>query len=196
MLVSGAPRGRFLTMTAPPAHPLDCRRIRPCSLLRFFYKICKFPSPDLYYLVGRLNYTTARNLLVKVRDRETGGGGEGMSVHRTLGKIGNDRGKENEETTLAALQEGMPHWLFTVRIATAQEDAGGIDIVADSDVGPLYLQVKSSRRGVLEHRQKSRRKLIGVIRCNAGDSIEKRRVVALSILGQLRSDLQSLRRSN
>jgi hypothetical protein len=116
-----------------------------------------------------------------------------MSVHRTLGKIGNDRGKENEE---AALQDGMPHWLFTVRIATAQEDAGGIDIVADSDVGPLYLQVKSSRRGVLEHRQKSRRKLIGVIRCHAGDSIEKRRVVALSILGQLRSDLQTLRRSN
>ena len=119
-----------------------------------------------------------------------------MSVHRTLGKIGNERGKENEETTLAALQDGMPHWLYSARLATKKEDAAGIDIVAESDVGPLYLQVKSSRRGVLEHRQKSRRKLIGVIRCHAGDSIEKRRLVALSILGQLRSDLQTLRRSN
>ena len=119
-----------------------------------------------------------------------------MSVQRTLGKIGNERGKENEETTLAALQEGMPHWLYSARLATAKEDAAGIDIIADSDVGPLYLQVKSSRRGVMEHRQKGRRKLIGVIRCHAGDSFKKRRLVALSILGQLRSDLQALRRSN
>lgn len=38
----------------------------------------------------------------------------------------------------------------TARHATREEDHRGIDIVLETDVGRLYLQVKSSYRGVEE----------------------------------------------
>jgi hypothetical protein len=67
-------------------------------------------------------------------------------ITRALGQLANERGKRNELRMLAAcLSEPRPKWLRDARLATREEDARGIDIVVTTDVGDVYLQVKSSR---------------------------------------------------
>ncbi len=58
------------------------------------------------------------------------------------------RGRANEQRALAILQRtAFPAWMKGARAGTPEEDARGIDLVVDSTVGPLYLQIKSSVRG-------------------------------------------------
>ncbi len=59
------------------------------------------------------------------------------------------RGRAHERRALRILQmTRLPPWIGRPRAGTLEEDARGIDIVVDSTVGPLYLQIKSSVEGM------------------------------------------------
>ncbi len=61
------------------------------------------------------------------------------------GRRGAIKGARNELAVVHALSDGLtPVWLLGARICTEEEDAQGIDVVVETDIGPVYLQVKSS----------------------------------------------------
>lgn len=84
-----------------------------------------------------------------------------------FGAVRAEHGARNESAALRALQEPTfkrPTWFESARQATPEEDKRGIDIViTTTDVGLLFLQVKSSRVFALEFTDKRRATLIGVI---------------------------------
>lgn len=70
-------------------------------------------------------------------------------VSSVLGSLGNERGSKNESLVaevLSGLKERWP-WVKGWSKATAEQDRKGIDFVVNTDVGDLYLQVKSSESG-------------------------------------------------
>lgn len=78
--------------------------------------------------------------------------------HRTQGHESNAKGRRAEERSLAVLQERLPKWIRSVRLATSREDARGIDLVIETElIGPLYVQIKSSQYGARMYRTKKRR---------------------------------------
>lgn len=119
------------------------------------------------------------------------------SLSRALGAVANERGASAERRVLLALAEAVPRtaWLKSVRRATADEDARGIDIVADSDVGKLYLQVKSSRQGAYRFRRFRKRgpAVIALVVCaqsHTDDEVQRR---VLTALGKVRDELLATR---
>lgn len=81
----------------------------------------------------------------------------------------------------ACLSERRPPWLLSARHASRAEDRAGIDIVLETDVGRLYLQVKSSTRGMLGFLEKKRwrpRIAVVVVRRDDRDDVVLRRVAA------------------
>jgi len=107
-----------------------------------------------------------------------------MSVAKALGEIANEKGFGNELKVVEALQESptKPKWIHEVRKATQEEDAQGVDVVVTTDVGPLFLQVKSSHLGAEIFKQNNRKKKIGVLVVKARDLPSK---VANKAIGQL-----------
>lgn len=120
-----------------------------------------------------------------------------MSVLRMLGHVNRERGRNNEQRVLDALtarQERLAPWLGDVRLATPDEDARGIDIVVTTqDLGPLYLQVKSSRTGAERFHAKKRPALIATVVAHSDvdeDTLFRR---AEQVLLTLRSQLRKMR---
>ncbi|MEK7081724.1 MAG: hypothetical protein AAB537_00850 [Patescibacteria group bacterium] len=66
----------------------------------------------------------------------------------------------------------LPDWFISVRLATPEEDHRGMDVVVRMDVGPLFIQLKSSRTNVdrfqLKHRGRTR---IAIIVVKPEDSV-------------------------
>jgi hypothetical protein len=109
------------------------------------------------------------------------------NVGRILGRLNLERGRDNEARVLAACTlDARPAWMVRARKATAAEDRDGIDIVIESDVGKLFLQVKSSRLGKSHFEQKRRRATVSVIIASAADTPE-------AILGRVVAALRPVR---
>lgn len=105
-----------------------------------------------------------------------------MGVRNILGKIGSERGAENEERALRVLNSYQkPEWLHEVIKATYEEDQEGIDIVCHSDVGKLFLQIKSSETGRINAKN-DRNKAIVVINAKMDDQ-----EVSAKLIGALSS---------
>lgn len=89
-----------------------------------------------------------------------------MSIGGAFYKVGLVRGARHEDRALEALRTyGVP-WIKSVRHADDSEERRGIDIVVETDVGKIFVQVKSSRRGLAGHREKhgrSRTRILVVI---------------------------------
>lgn len=70
-------------------------------------------------------------------------------IRSLIGKIGNQRGLRNEQRFFKAIANfpEKPRWWLDVREKTPEEDQKGIDAVVTTDVGKLFLQIKSSLRG-------------------------------------------------
>lgn len=113
-----------------------------------------------------------------------------------LGNVANERGKKNEDRALeACLSERRPAWMQSARASTHEEDASGIDVVVESDVGKLFVQVKSSRRGKAEFGSHRRRALIGIIVVSAADDAARLLAKVTGALGPIRKSLLEKRRS-
>jgi hypothetical protein len=73
--------------------------------------------------------------------------GIGQETKRALGLAANLRGHANESRAVRLLSEAWPSrpaWIEAVRLGSPAEDGRGIDLVVESDVGALHLQIKSS----------------------------------------------------
>lgn|SRR5579885_790227 len=69
-------------------------------------------------------------------------------IFRTMRQIAKDRGALAEDKVVEALQDDPPGWLVSARKGTPEEDKQGRDVIVEtSDLGPFYLQVKSSKTG-------------------------------------------------
>jgi hypothetical protein len=69
-----------------------------------------------------------------------------------------------EKRALAACRDpARPEWLKTARYASRREDRQGVDIVLESDIGRLQLQVKSSEHGKERFLAERRRLRIAVV---------------------------------
>lgn len=62
---------------------------------------------------------------------------------------GNNRGFEKERCALEAFTsplhcaETFPHWFISIRHATKKEDSVGIDLIAETVYGSIFIQIKS-----------------------------------------------------
>ena len=83
---------------------------------------------------------------------------------RIFGSLGNERGHRSESLALLALRAGpVPDWLRSVEKAPWDLDRRGVDLIVASDVGKLYLQIKSSMAGARRFEAKPRRLPIAVV---------------------------------
>ena len=105
-----------------------------------------------------------------------------MGVMREIGRLGSERGRKNEERmydSIVRVRGSVPlKWITSIRRATRTEDREGVDLIVESDVGPLYLQVKSSAAGQARFERRRRKKLIACIVVPACDEELDRRVRA------------------
>ena len=96
----------------------------------------------------------------RVTGKKALAGLERISNH-ALGSFRNAIGKEREKAALNALrynQDGfLPEWILAVALGTREEDRAGIDIVIHTDIGKMFLQIKSSRRQVEKFLSKHRK---------------------------------------
>lgn len=83
-----------------------------------------------------------------------------MNTARNDRHITNVYGREQELRILRIVNEMATEvtWLESARLATADEDARGVDIVTTTDVGSIRIQVKSSRAGYAKFHKKRRRR--------------------------------------
>ncbi len=76
------------------------------------------------------------------------------------GRKGHHKGLSNELNLISVVKELKESWDFDwikdVRKSTREEDVNGIDVVIESDVGPLYLQCKSNPKEGQKFRKKQR----------------------------------------
>ncbi|HZU96090.1 MAG TPA: hypothetical protein VFF73_05230 [Planctomycetota bacterium] len=109
---------------------------------------------------------------------------KGQRALELMGTAARRRGRDNERRVLQALLEGArPEWLESARMATNEEDHRGIDVVVASDVGDLYLQVKSSKTGAKAARPSPHRALVIA---RAGEPLATIKGRALTALAALR----------
>lgn len=108
-------------------------------------------------------------------------------IRQILGKVGRERGTSSEARVLAACQlEGRPPWMVSARAATREEDHAGIDVVIESDVGKLFVQVKSSRRGKAAFLERRRRAVVGVVVASVADAPERLLAKVVGALAPIR----------
>lgn len=101
-----------------------------------------------------------------------------------------------EERVLSILTEDddPAEWIRFCRKATRDEDAQGIDLVVMTDVGELYVQVKSSRGGLesfRSHRQQENVLPIVAVIAKASDHDADLRVRLMRHLGQYRKEIRA-----
>lgn len=121
-----------------------------------------------------------------------------------LRRIAVERGRTTEERVFNAFQEldaVLPDWFHSIEHSTKKQDWSGIDAVVQTDVGALYLQIKSSQSGKNKFQSQSRRhrhpKPIAVVVVSPADSNEMIRQKGCDALKELRERfLQERHREN
>ena len=115
----------------------------------------------------------------------------------TSGHRSGEKGRLAEQrcvNIVAKLSVQFPS-IISVRLATDKEDARGIDVVVETDLGKLYLQVKSSHYGAHKYRRKRPNAKTIVIIIPSEMSDDKLQNVVADRLGCLRKQIKRLRRS-
>jgi hypothetical protein len=89
--------------------------------------------------------------------------GRGIEPHEVrdnalAGAMGRLRGAQQEQRVFDLLRDSphLPWWVIAVRRATPDEDALGADVVVETDIGALHVQVKSSGHAATTWREKLR----------------------------------------
>jgi hypothetical protein len=97
-------------------------------------------------------------------------------------KLTHQRGIESETRLLESCRlPSRPPWMHRARRATRIEDRSGVDIVIESDVGALLVQVKSSNAGK-EHFRRRPLLSIAIVVVRAADSAE---ALLAKVIGEL-----------
>jgi len=110
--------------------------------------------------------------------------------------IARARGRRNEERALAACRSAArPEWMKSARLAAHREDHAGIDLVLETDVGQLFLQVKSSMTGKVKFESVRRKHRIAVVVVRDGDSDARVLEKVSATAGALRAEYRDERRA-
>lgn len=71
---------------------------------------------------------------------------ERLRISRIFSQTAKELGHNNEKRVVEAYQDksasDIPEWIHSVRIGTPEEDRIGIDVIFDTDVGAIFVQVK------------------------------------------------------
>jgi len=76
---------------------------------------------------------------------------ERLRISRIFSETAEELGHNNEKRVVDAYKEtgaDIPEWIRDVRIGTPEEDKIGIDLIFDTDIGGIFVQVKGSNIGV------------------------------------------------
>lgn len=121
-------------------------------------------------------------------------------LEKLLYKIGCNRGFSAEGRFLrvfrqGSISSGMPRWVVYVYKAPDFEDRQGIDfVVTTSDIGKIFIQVKSSRRGAQEFKEhrlyrRGKLKFVALIIIRETDTPEMIRSKTLRAISGARRDI-------
>lgn len=104
-----------------------------------------------------------------------------------LGRLANERGRKaerrfNKVVQAARLSGNLPVWWKEERDGTKEEDKRGIDKMVKTDVGLIFIQIKSSLRRKQEFIKNRRATFIAVVVIQA---TETDRTVLTNILGEV-----------
>ena len=149
---------------------------------------------------ARLEYLRAKIAELKANDTESARRSlmrlskeaEKVAANIETGRKSQETGKARENLVVSALQEDgykyVPEWLKFARLATHNEDSKGIDIVVDSDVGKIYLQVKGSSAHQIQFEASHKRKveIMPVIIVDLREIVSEVRSNALNLITPLR----------
>lgn len=115
--------------------------------------------------------------------------------HKTNGHRANEKGRLAEQRCLESVNElrVKSPWIYGARLANLKEDARGIDVVVETDLGKLYLQVKSSHYGAHKFRRKRPKAKAIVIIIPADMTDQKLQNTVAVRLGCLRKYIKKLR---
>lgn len=112
---------------------------------------------------------------------------------------GNKKGRRTEDRFFEAMEvsfvKEMLAWVSDVCRASHKEDAKGIDAVIITDVGKLFIQIKSSEAGAIRFRngRNCRHRPISVIVIREHHSMAEIREEAKTLLVELRLRILSIR---
>ena len=121
-------------------------------------------------------------------------GSEARRVLSLINKTGIERGQNAEDKVSRVFcrdrRAAWPAWLYGMRKGYPEEDRLGIDFMAETDLGLIPLQIKSSERGVSEFRAHPRyTDDIVVVVIKTGDTEEIVSTKVIGVLAQRRKDL-------
>lgn len=122
------------------------------------------------------------------------------NVARLIGKLANLRGRQNEDLFFLAFEEfeiDAPSWFVGAERAPRHLDHKGIDaIVKTTDVGDIYLQIKSSLMGKKKFEAqvgKYKQRHIAVIIIHKNHTNERIRQNTYELAGALRRRFLEMR---
>jgi hypothetical protein len=121
-----------------------------------------------------------------------------MTPSKLLKKVAREKGKDGEIRIINSLEnnkDNWPQWIIEIREATKDEDKKGCDIVVKTDIGKLYLQVKSSWTGVKDFNSKRRSKIIATILSRPEEDETKLFNIAIKKLSSMRKEILERRNS-
>lgn len=110
-----------------------------------------------------------------------------MGTFQTFGKLANKKGEENEDRVLETFKNAkVPDWFHN--ISKTIDSFPNIDFIIKTDVGPIYLQIKSSKEGKLKFKNKlgTKSKYIACVVVKRNDDGELIRTKVVSSVGELR----------
>lgn len=111
---------------------------------------------------------------------------------RRLGNLNRNRGLQNEARAFDILRRmTLPEWVLSVRHGTDYEDRNGIDLVAETDIGPFYIQIKSSGSGAKGFRPRRQKIAVIVVTPTMPESLIRARLIAA--IEDLRRDILAKR---
>lgn len=116
------------------------------------------------------------------------------TLRKTIGDVARERGELRERRALASTTTApLPTWLRSVRKATLDEDRHGADLIGESDVGQLKVQVKGCAAAARNFRESHRYGYIEVVVVGGHESDETIRGRVLGAFGRARDTVRKQR---
>lgn len=123
--------------------------------------LCPVPSPMPEHRVLWMRHEgTIEDGRTRAQQRKA----ERKAERKAIGDAARAKGENRELRAIGSLSLGeIPAWLLSVRRATQPEDFRGIDLVGESDVGTLLVQVKGCAAAARSFKADPRSRYIEVV---------------------------------
>jgi hypothetical protein len=119
-----------------------------------------------------------------------------IQLKQNIGLSTNQRGFNAENVVIKSFSDEIyskncpvrPEWFYKIEKASYELDSKGIDLIVFTDVGKIFLQVKSSLKGKEEFlRKKKNRIMIGIVIIKYYESFETIRYIIIKELEKMRN---------